>query len=80
MPKLLVTLEIDVRDISEDEQKEYRWDDDCEIVSATDYEPMELAEVLNSEYPEVWQEHFAGTDVWASFEFVTAKKAEWINE
>lgn len=75
MMRLKVTLEIEVEDVPAQEQIDCGMVGESEIMKVSDFEPMEIANVLQTETPEMWENFFAGSDVWATFKTVKVTDA-----
>ena len=70
-------MEMEVSDMSEAEQREFLADDE-EIVKVSDYSAEDIAEILNTDIPEMWTEHLAGSSIWANIDRTTVISAEII--
>lgn len=91
MAKMLVTLEIDVVPLSEEEQRECSEQMGNEEIDEEDgpggdlgflpedYYAFELAEVLEGAFHEdAVKEMFAGSGIFVTFDGATVKSAEWM--
>jgi hypothetical protein len=77
--KIRVVMEMEVSDVAAADQAEFSEDGD-EFVPVSDYSAEDIAEVLNTdEAPEMWEEHLAGSGVWAKIDRTTVISAEMIN-
>lgn len=79
MKTLLITIEIDVEDLPAEVLKEIMEDvpSDEHLPTIADYEPGEVAEVLNMMTPETTAELFGGSDIYAQFSDSRVLSAQW---